>query len=276
MGNQIKKIVMQVIFVAYSVVVIYPMVWLLYTSFKSSGELFASAWALPTVLRWGNYVEAWKDAQIGEFFFNSVFVTITTVAIQLIVGGMASYVLARYTFRGGQQVYYYFLAGLMFPIFLALVPMFFLLKSLRLLDSHMGLIGIYIASGIPFSVFVLTAFFKTIPKEMEEAGLIDGCSPYGVFWRIMLPLAKPGLITVAIFTFIAIWNEYVVALVVLASSFLRTLPLGIANLMMVEHYKTDWGSLFAGLVIVMLPTVIGYIVLQERITKGITVGALKG
>jgi len=272
----IKKSVMQFIFVAYSVVVIYPMIWLIYTSFKSSRELFANAWALPTKLHLENYINAWRDAQIGSFFFNSVFVTVTTVAIQLVIGAMASYALARFRFKGNSLLYYFFLAGLMFPIFLALVPMFFLLRDLGLLDTHTGLIAVYIASGIPFTVFVLTAFFKTIPKELEEAGLIDGCSPFGVFWRIMLPLAKPGLIAVAIFTFIAIWNEYVLALVVISSSALRTLPLGIANLMMVEHYKTDWGSLFAGLVIVMLPTIIGYAILQERITKGITVGALKG
>ncbi|HIE03437.1 MAG TPA: carbohydrate ABC transporter permease [Candidatus Latescibacteria bacterium] len=271
-----RKSVMQVVFAAYSVVVIYPMVWLMYTSFKSSRELFANAWALPTKLHWENFVNAWRDAQIGSFFFNSVFVTMTTVAIQLVIGAMASYALARYRFKGNSLLYYFFLAGLMFPIFLALVPMFFLLRDLGLLDTHTGLISVYVASGIPFTVFVLTAFFKTIPKELEEAGFIDGCSHFGVFWRIMLPLAKPGLIAVAIFTFIAIWNEYVLALVVISSSALRTLPLGIANLMMVEHYKTDWGSLFAGLVIVMLPTIIGYAVLQERITKGITVGALKG
>ncbi len=272
----LNKGLMQLIFAGYSVVVIFPMMWLLYTSFKSGRELFTSAWALPKVLRWINYVNAWRDAQIGEFFGNSVVVTFSTMAVQLVIGAMASYILARYRFKGGQVLYYFFLAGMMFPIFLGLVPMFFLLKNLGLLDTRMGLVMVYVASGIPFTVFVLTAFFKTIPKELEEAGLIDGCSLYGVFWRIMLPLAKPGLITVAIFTFIAIWNEYILALVLISSPHLRTLPLGIANLMMVTHYKTDWGALFAGLVIVMTPTVLAYAFLQNRITKGITIGALKG
>ena len=130
--------------------------------------------------------------------------------------------------------------------------------------------------GITFLASLLLVQWREIVRKQEEAGLIDGCSPYGVFWRIMLPLAKPGLVTVAIFTFISIWNEYVLALVLISSSKLRTLPLGVANLMMVTHYKTDWGALFAGLVVVMMPTVLAYIFLQKRLTKGITVGALKG
>jgi N-acetylglucosamine transport system permease protein len=272
----LKKTLLFLIVIVYSVVVLYPMIWLLYTSFKSSAELFASAWALPSILRWQNYSNAWRDAQIGDFFWNSVLVTISTVWIQLFVGAMASYAIARYRFRGSIPIYYFFLAGLMFPIFLGIVPLFFLLRNLHLLDSLLGLTLVYVASGIPFTVFVMTAFFRTIPVDLEEAGLIDGCSPYGVFYRIMLPLAKPGLITVAIFTFISIWNEYILALVLVSSSYLRTLPLGIANLMMVTHYKTDWGALFAGLVVVMLPTILAYALLQERITKGITVGALKG
>ena len=275
-AGRVRRGALELVFVVYSVIVVFPMIWLIYTSFKSSRELFASAWALPNVWRWSNYVRAWHEAQIGEFFVNSVYVTVITVVLQVTVGAMASYVLARFRFTLNRPIYYFFLAGMMFPIFLGLVPMFFLLRDIGLLDTHQGLISIYVASGIPFTVFVLTAFFATIPRELEEAGLIDGCSVYGVFWRIMLPLAKPGLITVAIFTFISIWNEYVLALVLISSSKLRTLPLGVANLMMITHYKTDWGALFAGLVVVMMPTLLAYIFLQKRLTKGITVGALKG
>lgn len=271
-----RKGILQFLFIAYTVIVVYPMVWLLYTSFKSNEELFQSAWSLPKIPMWQNYVNAWKTAQIGDFFWNSIIVTFTTVIVQLIIGAMASYALSRFKFRLNRPLYYFFLAGMMFPIFLGLVPLFFLLKDLGLADTRLGLILVYIASGVPFTVFVMTAFFATIPKELEEAGLIDGCSLYGVFWRIMLPLSKPGLITVAIFTFIAIWNEYILALVLISSQNLKTLPLGIANLVMVTHYRTDWGALFAGLVIVMLPTLLAYAFLQDRITKGITIGALKG
>ena len=271
-----RKIWIQAVFLGYSVLVIFPMVWLVYTAFKSTDEIFASAWSLPATWKLDNFVEAWTEARVGEFFWNSIFVTVSTLALQLFVGSMASYSLAKYHFRGSSYLYYTFLAGMMFPIFLGLVPLFFLLKTLHLLDSHLGLILVYSAFGIPFTVFVLTAFFRTIPTTIMEAGIMDGCSHFTLFWRVMLPLAKPGLTTVGIFTFISIWNEYILALVLLSSSHLRTLPLGIAVLQFVQFYEADFGALFAGLVIVMLPTLICYLILQEQITKGITVGAIKG
>ena len=271
-----RKIWIQAVFLGYSVLVIFPMVWLVYTAFKSTDEIFASAWSLPATWKLDNFVEAWTEARVGEFFWNSIFVTVSTLALQLFVGSMASYSLAKYHFRGSSYLYYTFLAGMMFPIFLGLVPLFFLLKTLHLLDSHLGLILVYSAFGIPFTVFVLTAFFRTIPTTIMEAGIMDGCSHFTLFWRVMLPLAKPGLTTGGIFTFISIWNEYILALVLLSSSHLRTLPLGIAVLQFVQFYEADFGALFAGLVIVMLPTLICYLILQEQITKGITVGAVKG
>ena len=276
MLTQLRQALVQGTFVAYSAVVVFPMVWLVYTAFKTTEELFASAWSLPRAWSLANFAEAWSEAQIGDFFWNSIFVTVSTLVLQLFLGSMASYSLAKYQFRGSNLLYYAFLAGLMFPIFLGLVPLFFLMKSLDLLDSHLGLILVYAAFGLPFTVFVLTAFFRTIPTTIMEAGIVDGCGHFALYWRVMLPLAKPGLTTVGIFTFIAIWNEYILALVLLSSSHLRTLPLGIAVLQFVQFYEVDFGALFAGLVIVMMPTLLCYLVLQEQITKGITVGAVKG
>ena len=276
LSRQLNRAFVQTSFLLYGVVVVFPMVWLLYTAFKSTDELFASAWSLPGAWSLTNFTQAWSEAQLGEYFWNSIFVTSSTLVLQLLAGAMASYSLAKYRFRGSHLLYYTFLAGLMFPIFLGLVPLFFLLKGMGLIDTHAGLILVYAASGIPFTVFVLTAFFRTIPASIMEAGIMDGCSHFSLFWRVMLPLAKPGLTTVGIFTFIAIWNEYLLALVLLSSSHLRTLPLGLAVLQFVQYYKVDFGALFAGLVIVMLPTILCYIILQEQITKGITVGAVKG
>ncbi|MBI94655.1 MAG: carbohydrate ABC transporter permease [Candidatus Latescibacterota bacterium] len=276
LGEYGRKTITQIIFVVYGVIVVFPMVWLLYTAFKPTSELFASAWSLPVEWKLDNFVEAWSEARIGDFFWNSLFVTISTLLVQLFVGSMASYSLAKYRFRAQGILYYGFLAGMMFPLFLGIVPLFFLVKSLGLLDSHLGLIVVYAAFGIPFTVFVLTAFFRTIPTEIMEAGVMDGCGHFSLYWRIMLPLAKPGLTTVGIFTFISIWNEYILALVLLSSSHLRTMPLGIAVLQFVQFYEVDFGALFAGLVIVMLPTLLCYVILQEQITKGMTVGAVKG
>jgi len=276
LGEYGRKTITQIIFVVYGVIVVFPMVWLLYTAFKPTSELFASAWSLPVEWKLDNFVEAWSEARIGDFFWNSLFVTISTLLVQLFVGSMASYSLAKYRFRAQGILYYGFLAGMMFPLFLGIVPLFFLVKSLGLLNSHLGLIVVYAAFGIPFTVFVLTAFFRTIPTEIMEAGVMDGCGHFSLYWRIMLPLAKPGLTTVGIFTFISIWNEYILALVLLSSSHLRTMPLGIAVLQFVQFYEVDFGALFAGLVIVMLPTLLCYVILQEQITKGMTVGAVKG
>ncbi len=276
LGEHGRKTITQIIFVVYGVIVVFPMVWLLYTAFKPTSELFASAWSLPVEWKLDNFVEAWSESRIGDFFWNSLFVTISTLLVQLFVGSMASYSLAKYRFRAQGILYYGFLAGMMFPLFLGIVPLFFLVKSLGLLDSHLGLIVVYAAFGIPFTVFVLTAFFRTIPTEIMEAGVMDGCGHFSLYWRIMLPLAKPGLTTVGIFTFISIWNEYILALVLLSSSHLRTMPLGIAVLQFVQFYEVDFGALFAGLVIVMLPTLLCYVILQEQITKGMTVGAVKG
>ena len=269
LGKHSRRGITQLVFVVYGIIVVFPMVWLGYTAFKSTSELFASAWALPVEWKLDNFVEAWTEAQIGDFFWNSIFVTISTLMVQLFLGAMASYALAKYRFRGQNLIYYGFLAGLMFPIFLSLVPLFFLVKGLGLLDTYLGIILVYAA-------FVLTDFFRTIPTTIMEAGIMDGCGHFTLFLRVMLPLAKPGLTTVGIFTFISIWNEYILALVLLSSSHLRTLPLGIAVLQFVQFYEVDFGALFAGLVIVMLPTLVCYIVLQEQITKGITVGAVKG
>lgn len=260
----------------YSVVVVYPMVWLLSASLKTSRELFERPWALPDSPQWANYVRAWNEAGIGQYFLNSVVVTAVSMFFILLIGSMAAYALARFEFRGRGLIHTVFISGMMFPVFLGIVPLFMLLNRLGMWNSHGGLITVYVAYSLSFTIFILTGFFGTLPRELAEAGMIDGCSQFAVFWKIMLPLARPGLVTAGIFNFFGIWNEYPLALVIIADSKLRTLPLGIANLLMVQHYETDWGVLFAGLVIVMLPILAVYLVFQRQITQGLTAGALKG
>jgi len=256
--------------------VVLPLFWVLLTSLKSSPEIFASPWSLPAQVRWSNYLRAWREAGIAQCFTNSLIVTLVTLAILLPVGAMAAYVIARYPFKGSQWVYTAFLGGMMFPVFLAIVPLFLLLRDLALLDTLTGLILVYVAYSLPFTVFVMTGFFQTLPHEMLEAAMIDGCGHTAAFWRVMLPLAKPGLVVVGIFNAIGLWNEYPLALVIVASDEIRTLPLGIANLMMVEHYQSDWGALFAGLVIVMAPVLAVYWAFRDRIHETMVAGALKG
>ncbi|MFQ6097937.1 MAG: carbohydrate ABC transporter permease [Armatimonadota bacterium] len=286
-----KQAAVYAILVIWLVLVVFPMVWLAYSSVKSTEEVFRDTWALPVRLeredggeraawradlQWRNYVTAWREAHIGKYFLNSVIVTAGSLLGVTLLGSMAAYVLGRFRFRANRPIFYTFLAGMMIPAQLTVVPLFFVLDFFHLLDTRSGLVCVYVAFSLPFTVFVLTSFFGTLPQELADAAAIDGCSEFQVFWRVMLPLAKPGLVTVTIFNFLGIWNEYLFALVFTFREHARTLPLGLANLMMVEHYQNDWGALFAGMAIVMLPTLAVYVLLQDRLTRGITLGALKG
>lgn len=275
-SSLIKTVLLQIVLLVYTAIVVYPMLWLVFASFKTSREIFEHPWAIAEKLRWENFTGAWVGAGIGQCFGNSVFVTVLSMFFILLIGSMAAYALARFVFPGRGVILSIFMSGMMFPVFLGIVPLFILLGKLNMLDNYFGLITVYVAYSLSFTIFILTGFFKTLPHELAEAGLIDGCSHFTVFWRIMMPLAKPGLIAAGIFNFFGIWNEFPLALVIISRSELRTLPLGIQNLLMVEHYGADWGALFAGLLIVMIPTLIIYLIFQRQITEGLTAGAVKG
>ncbi len=250
--------------------------WVIYTSFKSNAEFFASTWALPAQLRWSNYTYAWANAEIGRYFFNTAYLSVLATCGTLVLSSMAAYVLARVIFPFRQVVLYFFLAAMMVPAMLYLFPLFVQLRLLHLTNSHLGLLLLYVSMGMPFSIFVLTGFFKTLPKELEEAALIDGATPWETFWMVMLPLARPGLVTVSIFNFISYWNEFFWSLILLHSGKLYTLARGLQTLFWNLSTESRWTELFAGLVIVMLPLIAIFLLLQDRITAGLTVGALKG
>lgn len=260
----------------FAVTVLLPLVWIIYSSLKSSAEIAASPWGRPTVLHWENFAKAWNDAGIGVNFVNSAIVTVCSLAILLPIGAMAAYIFAHYPFSGSKFLFGTFIGGMMIPQFLAIVPLFMLMGSLGLLDTKTGLILVYVAYSLGFTIFVLTGFFQTLPKELTEAAMIDGCGHARAFWRVMFPLAKTGLIVVGIFNGIGLWNEYSLALVLMNSDAQRTLPLGIANLAMTEHYAGDWGALFAGLVIVMIPVMVVYWIFRDKIHETMLAGALKG
>jgi ABC-type glycerol-3-phosphate transport system permease component len=266
---------------AYAGWVVFPMVWLAYSSLKPDAAIFRDTFALPQLddLRFDNYVRAWHGASFGDYFFNSVLVTAASVALIVGLGAMAAYALARFYHPAARFTFWLFLAGLMIPAQLAVVPLFFEMKALGLLNSRLGLILVYTANGLPFAVFVLAGFFRALPRSLYEAATIDGCGEFAAFWRVMLPLARPGLVTVAIFQFIGVWKEYFFAFMLVGGDpdgSSRTLPLGLANLSITSQFRTDYGMLFAGLVLVTIPILIVFIALQRHIVKGIAAGALKG
>lgn len=279
--NTLSQAFLYTVLLTYLVLVVFPMVWLLYTSLKEDGQIFLNPFALPQAdnLRWDNFARAWNGAHFSTYFLNSVLVTGASVLATLAFGSMAAYALAKMRVPGGQIVYLVFLAGLMLPIQLAVVPLFFQMRDLGLLGSRSGLIVVYTATSLPFAIFVLTAFFRALPKSLQEAARIDGCGEIRAFWSIMLPLARPGVVTVAIFTVLGVWNEYFLAFMFLSGEGgegARTLPLGLADIAIASQYRSDWGVAFAGLVLVTIPSLIFYLFLQRHIIKGITSGAVKG
>lgn len=275
-GGMVSKLVINGLLVFWAVIVIFPMVWLIYSSLKTDQEIFFNPWALPESIQWDNFSRAWIEAHIGDYFFNSVIVVVPSLVLILLFSSMTAYVLARFPFPGNRALFYLFMSGMLFPVFLALVPLFFLVKDLGVLNTYHGLIMVYVAYSLPFSVFFLTGFFKTLPSELHEAAIIDGANQYEVFFKIMLPLAQPGLVSIGIFNFLGMWNQYILPLVLMSNAERYLLPQGLAYMLHQQYYKNDWSGLFAAVTMIMIPTFIVYVIFQGQIQKGITVGALKG
>ena len=266
----------QTVLIGWAVTVIFPMIWMIYSSFKTDQELFFSPWAPPVELQWDNFARAWTKAHVGDYLLNTLIVVVPALLLTLIISAMAAYVLARFEFVGRRFLFYMFLSGMLFPVFLALVPLFNLVNQLKMLNTFHGLIIVYIAYSLPFTIFFLTGFFKTLPTEIEESAIMDGANPYQVFFKVMLPMASPGLISMGIFNFLGMWNQYVLPPVLISDESKYMLSQGLAFMLFKQFYENDWSALFAALTIIMVPTLIVYITFQKRIQDGITTGALKG
>jgi N-acetylglucosamine transport system permease protein len=266
----------QLLLLLFAISIVIPFAWVILSSLKTSHEITGTPWALPAVPHFSNFSQAWFDGEIGGTFTNSLIVTIGTLLILIPVGSMAAYVLVKYPFKGSKLILNSFMGGLMFPNFLVIIPLYLLMSKLGMLDTKIGLILVYVAYSLAFTVFVLSGFFEQLPNELIEASFLDGCSHSGCFWKVMFPLAKPGVLVVAIFNAIGLWNEYPLALVLAQAKNVRTLPIGIANLTQTQQYAGNWGALFAGIVIVMLPVMIVYLIFKDQIQKTMLAGALKG
>mgnify|MGYP001495081847 CR=1 FL=1 len=292
LGNKI----IFVILAAWGAFSVMSLLWIVVTSLRTDQDLFSSPWGLPSAPQWVNYKIAWTIAKMGQYTANSVIVTLSSVFCMVVISSMAAYAITKTDFFAAKPLFFYFLAGMAVPASLLLVPLFMTLKNFNirdlalfsvgdywlihikdfyLIDSRLGLILIYTTLGIPFTVFVLTGFFRTLPTALAESAAVDGANEYTTFYRIFLPLSKPGLITVAIFNFLYTWNEYQFALVFISNERLKTLPVGLYSLALATQHSNNWTALFAGLVILMLPTLLIFIILEDRITKGLTVGAVK-
>lgn len=259
----------------WAAMVVFPLVWAVLSSFKTDPEIFTSPWRLPADWRFDNFARAWQDANVGKYFLNSVIVVCSAVVLTLLLSSAVAYAIARFQFPGNRALYFVFVGGMVFPGFLALVPLFFVVQNLGLLNTFPGLILVYATHGMSFSVFFLTAFFRSQSKELAEAALVDGCSHWGVLFRIMLPLARPGLVSIGIFQFLGMWNEYLLPLVLNTQEDHYVLTQGLANIAVTQGYHSDFSGLFAGLTISIIPVLGVYLLFHRQISAGMTAGALK-
>lgn len=276
LGPRLLRLPVDAILILWTAFIIFSFIWIVMSSFKSNKELFGSAWALPTALHFENYVKAWSVVRMGSYFVNSLVVVSASVALIIILSAPAAYVLSRIPFPGRELISNTFIAGMGVPFQVLLVPLFILLTRMSLVDTLPGLVVVYVALSLPFTIFLLTGFFRSLPSELEDAAAIDGAGEFQIFYRVMLPLASPGIITASIFNFIALWNEYMLALVMINDQNKRTIGLGLYALQGSMQYTSDWVGLFAGVVIVMVPTFILFVIMSERVIEGITLGATKG
>ncbi|MGO4362610.1 carbohydrate ABC transporter permease [Terrabacter sp. RAF57] len=257
----------------YAALALVPLLLMVSNSFRTNADLITDPLGLPAPPTTASYVEAWTTGNFATYFGNSLLVTVGAVAISTAVATMAAYALARGRARIFRWLEALFLSGLMLPIHLAILPIFYLFDGLGLIDSRLGLMLMYAASGIPFSIFVLTTFFRQLPEELEEAAALDGASSWQTFWRIMVPLVRPALATVAVFRFVPIWNDFLFPLVLLRSEDKYTLPVGLTSFF--GENATNYSAVFAGLVITTVPLIVLFLVATKQIVAGLTAGMAK-
>ena len=276
-GNALRifgRIIINVALWLLSITCIFPIVWMIYSSLKTQREFAVDIISLPQKPAFSNYVQAITEGNLGTYFMNSVYYTVISVLIAVLLSFVIGYILSRFKFRGRTFVYYFFLAGMLIPIYALLIPIFLEFKAFGLLNKRITLILPYIAFALPVGVFLVESYVKAIPWEMEEAACMDGCKFGQTMSRIILPMCQPVLSTTAILSFLNTWNEFPLALVLIRSNRLKTMPLGVTNF--VGTYTVNYPLMFAALSISALPVIIVYLLFCSKVMNGMVSGAVKG
>ena len=250
--------------------------WNLMSAFKTNTEYLTDPYALPAALNFDNFIAAWGKANIAAYFGNSVLVTVLSTVLLLLFVIPISYALARYRFVGSKLISTIYMACIFLQATYIMIPLFLELQAINGLNNLPVLCLVYAVMQFPFCIFTLQGFMSAVPRDYEESARIDGATNLQLLLKVMVPLAKPGIATITMLSAMGFWNEYPLALVLLTEDAKKTLPIGMANLFEVQKYATDWGALFAGLVIVMIPTIIIYLIGQRYLLQGIGAGGLKG
>jgi raffinose/stachyose/melibiose transport system permease protein len=272
-GDLASAGMVQLVLILNSALMLYPIVIMVFAAFKPTAEIFARPFAPPDFSHIDNFVRIVEEANFLRYLGNSILVTGVSVTLILMLGTMAAYAIARYRFALATPIFLIFLAGLMLPLKLAIIPLFVQMNGLGLIDSRLSLILIYVAMGLPSTVFIMTGFLRTLPGELEDAARIDGASEPRILWSIMLPLCKPPLVIAGIHNAVPVWNDFFFPLIFIQSDARKTLPQGLTTF--IGEYATDWGMLFAGLTIAALPITLVYIVLSRQFIAGMTQGVVK-
>lgn len=272
---KLSKVLLHIVLAAFAVIQIYPLIFLVFFSLKDNNEIYSgNVMGIPHRFQWGNYENALFHANVGHYLLNSIFVTAVVIIVSDILACMVSYAIARMRVKANRFVKLFFSIGLMIPLHAVLLPVFIMLRNLKMLDTYQAIIVPYIAFALPMAIFFMIGFFQALPLELEESAFLDGCGIFRTFVLIILPLVKPALATISIFTFLSTWNEMMFAITFINSEKYRTLTVGIMQ--MVGQYTTDWGTMGAGLVVATLPTVIIYLLFSKQVQSGMVSGAVKG
>ncbi len=260
------------VLILYAITTILPFLWVVLSSVKTHSEVIGNPFKLPSEIVLNNFVLAWKGAQVPNALLNSTIYACVSVVLVVLVTSMAAYIIAR--IRPSKSIYLFYTLGIMVPIHAVIIPFVLIIRSFGLINSRPGIILAYVTANISFSFFILVSFMKTLPKDLEDAAMIDGCSRTRTFFNIILPISKPGLATVATFAFMHCWNDFLLALIITVSPALRSLNVACYNLR--AQYLQRYGLIAAGIVILMIPVIIMYVLFQEQVIKGLTAGAIKG
>jgi N-acetylglucosamine transport system permease protein len=274
--RQIINWILRIILILGTLIFLYPFVWNIISSFKTNTEYLTDPYALPTGLNIENYIHAIADANMASYFLNSIYVLVTSTVLLLLFVIPISYVLARYRFFGSKLIMTIYMACIFLQATYIMIPLFLEIQAIKALNNLTVLCLVYAVMQFPFAIFTLQGFMSSLSREYEEAARIDGATNWGILRRIVIPLCKPGIATITMLAAMGFWNEYPLALVLLTDEKKKTIPIGLANLFEVQRYATDWGALFAALVIVLVPTIIIYLAGQKYLLQGIRAGGLKG
>jgi len=265
---------MHFILILVSITCIFPLVWMFSSSLKTQTTVFSNMSLLPETFNWSNYVTAWTRGGFGIYFLNSVFYTVTVVLGLVLIASLAAYAFSRLNFPGKNVIYFTFLAAMMIPIPGAFVALYVLLVKLGLANTRLGYILPQINIGLALAIYILKTFFDEIPKDIEDSAKVDGCSKLGIWWHIALPIAKPAIAVIVVFNTLAVWNEYILAMIILQDK--AKMPLQRGLMIFQGAHFTDYPLLMAGITITVIPVIIVYLFMQRHMIQGITAGAVKG